>query len=200
MVTEDIDISWRLQMDYWDVRYEAEALCYLLMPETLRGLWSQRLRWSQGGIEVLFRHTPKLFNWKKRRFWGVAIEYVLSVLWAYGMMSVLLLFILGFFFDLPEFFQVGSMLPQWCGLLLGLTCLFQFLISLWMDRRYERGRVLRNYFWVIWYPLLYWVLSMLTTVVAVPRTLFKKKGKRARWTSPDRGIHPHDLQHEHEKS
>ncbi len=196
MITEDIDISWRLQMDFWDVRFEAEALCYLYMPETLRGLWKQRLRWSQGGIEVLIRHSLDLFSWKQRRFWGVAIEYVLSVLWAYGMMSVLLLFILGFFIDLPDFWMVDRITPQWCGLLLGLTCLMQFILSLWMDRRYERGRILRNYFWVIWYPLLYWVLTMLTTVVAVPKTLLKKKGKRARWTSPDRGIHPHDIPHE----
>ncbi|WP_429001525.1 poly-beta-1,6-N-acetyl-D-glucosamine synthase [Xanthomonas arboricola] len=47
MVTEDIDISWRLQLDDWDIRYEPNALCWILMPETFRGLWMQRLgaRW-----------------------------------------------------------------------------------------------------------------------------------------------------------
>src|ERR1700733_5580057 len=51
MVTEDIDISWRLQMRHWEIRYEPNALCWILMPETLRGLWKQRLRWAQGGSE-----------------------------------------------------------------------------------------------------------------------------------------------------
>jgi biofilm PGA synthesis N-glycosyltransferase PgaC len=37
MVTEDIDVSWRLQMDFWDIRYEPNALCWILMPETLCG-------------------------------------------------------------------------------------------------------------------------------------------------------------------
>ena len=60
MVTEDIDISWSLQLRRWDVRYEPNALCYILMPETLDGLWSQRLRWAQGGIEVLM---PQLNPW-----------------------------------------------------------------------------------------------------------------------------------------
>ena len=50
MVTEDIDISWKLQMNYWDIRFEPHALCWILMPETLRGLWKQRLRWAQGGM------------------------------------------------------------------------------------------------------------------------------------------------------
>ncbi|MGO4776845.1 glycosyltransferase, partial [Lysobacter sp. 2RAB21] len=29
MVTEDIDISWRLQMDHWDIRYEPNAMCFI---------------------------------------------------------------------------------------------------------------------------------------------------------------------------
>ena len=60
MVTEDIDISWKLQMNYWDIRYEPHALCWILMPETLRGLWKQRLRWAQGGNEVLMRYAGNL--------------------------------------------------------------------------------------------------------------------------------------------
>src|SRR5690606_14590126 len=49
MITEDIDISWKLQLDHWSIFYEPRALCWILMPETLRGLWKQRLRWSRGG-------------------------------------------------------------------------------------------------------------------------------------------------------
>jgi biofilm PGA synthesis N-glycosyltransferase PgaC len=33
-LTEDIDISWRLQLRHWDVRFEPAALCWILMPET----------------------------------------------------------------------------------------------------------------------------------------------------------------------
>jgi biofilm PGA synthesis N-glycosyltransferase PgaC len=188
MITEDIDISWRLQMDHWDIRYEPEALCYIHMPETLMGLWKQRLRWAQGGIEVILRHTRELLSWKQRRFWMVAVEYMISVAWSYAMLSVLILYAVGLVVTLPPEWRVNTLYPEWCGLILGITCLIQFLISLWMDRRYERGRFLRNYVWIIWYPLLYWMLSMFTTIVAVPKTLLKKKGKRARWTSPDRGI------------
>lgn len=48
MITEDIDISWKLQLRRWSVFYEPRALCWILMPETLRGLWKQRLRWAKG--------------------------------------------------------------------------------------------------------------------------------------------------------
>ena len=47
MITEDIDISWKLQRDHWSIFYEPRGLCWILMPETLRGLWKQRLRWAR---------------------------------------------------------------------------------------------------------------------------------------------------------
>ncbi|RZA06160.1 MAG: poly-beta-1,6 N-acetyl-D-glucosamine synthase [Moraxellaceae bacterium] len=190
IVTEDIDISWRLQLDHWDIRYEAQALCYLYMPETLKGLWNQRLRWAQGGVEVLIKYRKALLHWQARRFWGVAFEYLLSVGWSYAMFTIFVLYFLGFVLPLSPEWQVTSILPQMYGLLLGITCLVQFFLSLWMDRRYDQGRLLRNYIWVIWYPLLYWILSMLTTVVAVVKTVFKSSKKRARWESPDRGLSP----------
>ncbi|HEU5338310.1 MAG TPA: glycosyltransferase, partial [Sulfuricaulis sp.] len=50
-VTEDIDISWKLQLNHWDIRYEPHALTWILVPESLRPLWRQRVRWAQGGVE-----------------------------------------------------------------------------------------------------------------------------------------------------
>lgn len=191
MVTEDIDVSWRLQLDHWDIRYEPEALCYIYMPETFYGLWRQRLRWAQGGVEVIKRHFGDLFQWRRRRFWGVALEYIASVIWAYIMFGIIVLYLIGLAIPLPEGWHIKSLLPQWNGVVLGITCLIQFLVSLMIDRRYEqRGNFLLNYFWVIWYPLAFWLLSMATTVVAVPKTIFRRRGKRARWVSPDRGIRP----------
>jgi biofilm PGA synthesis N-glycosyltransferase PgaC len=70
MITEDIDISWRLQLSHWDIRFEPNALCWILMPETLAGLWKQRLRWAQGGSEVLLRYLHHMFHWRSRRMWG----------------------------------------------------------------------------------------------------------------------------------
>ncbi|MCL1633907.1 poly-beta-1,6-N-acetyl-D-glucosamine synthase [Luteimonas sp. SX5] len=186
MVTEDIDISWRLQMDHWDIRYEPNALCFILMPETLKGLWKQRLRWAQGGVEVMLRHTRDLLSWRKRRMWAVLFEYMLSVAWAYIMLFIMVLWAVGLFVAMPEQLYVRTILPSWHGVILAMVCLTQFAASLIIDRRYET-RVGRNYYWMIWYPIAYWMLSLFTTVTAVPKTLLKKR-KRATWTSPDRGI------------
>jgi len=189
MVTEDIDISWKLQMNYWDIRYEPHALCWILMPETLRGLWKQRLRWAQGGNEVLMRYAGNLRPWPKRRMWPVYIEYFSSIVWAYTMLAVILLYFAGQVVLMPPGFRVESIIPTWPGVVLGLACLLQFAISFALDNRYEKG-LFKYYFVMIWYPLAFWLLNMCTSVVALPKAILKKRGERARWRTEDRGIHP----------
>jgi biofilm PGA synthesis N-glycosyltransferase PgaC len=187
MVTEDIDVSWRLQMRHWEVQYEPRALCWILMPETLRGLWIQRLRWAQGGSEVVLRYARDLLRWRQRRMWLLAIEYVLSLIWSYVMGAILVLWAVGKVLPVPPPFHVESLLPQWHGVVLGITCLVQFMLSLLVDSRYE-ARIGRNYYWMIWYPLAFWLLNTFTSIVALPRAAMRRHGRSATWTSPDRGI------------
>ncbi|MDP2248745.1 MAG: poly-beta-1,6-N-acetyl-D-glucosamine synthase, partial [Nitrosomonadales bacterium] len=189
MLTEDIDISWKLQIRHWDVRFEPKAQCWILAPETLRGLWQQRLRWSMGGIQVLMKNWRIHEVWASRRMWPVLIEYVLSVCWAYAMLAIILLWCVGLVFDLPPQYDIPHLLSGWNGVIVGTTCLIQISVSLGMDSRYDRGS-LRSFYWMIWYPLAYWMLNLITTIVAVPSALFRNTKKRARWTSPDRGIVP----------
>ncbi|MGE0372866.1 MAG: poly-beta-1,6-N-acetyl-D-glucosamine synthase [Gammaproteobacteria bacterium] len=189
MVTDDIDISWNLQLNRWDIRFEPNALCWILMPETLRGLWRQRLRWAQGGMEVFLKYFPQLKSWRKRRMWMVYLEYLTSVIWAYLMIGVILLYLIGKFVDLPPGMHVATVLPGWSGVVLGITCMLQFAVALLIDARFERG-IGRVYYWMIWYPVVYWLLNVLTAVVAAPRAIMKRRGARARWVSPDRGLKP----------
>jgi biofilm PGA synthesis N-glycosyltransferase PgaC len=187
MVTEDIDISWKLQLDHWDIRYEPNCLCWILTPETLRGLWRQRVRWAQGGAEVLLKYFGDLFRWRKRRMWLVYIELLVSVAWAYLMAAILICWLLGFVFELPPWMQVPTMIPKWTGVVLGFTCMLQFAVALIIDSRYE-PRIARYYYWIVWYPLAYWLLNVVTTIAGFPRALIRRTGRKARWVSPDRGL------------
>ncbi|SJM91396.1 poly-beta-1,6-N-acetyl-D-glucosamine synthase [Crenothrix polyspora] len=191
MITEDIDITCKLQLDHWDIRYEPRALCWILMPETFKGLWSQRKRWSQGGSEVLLKHFRNMLTWKSRRMIPIYLEYMISVFWAYVMMMFFILWVISLFTKLPDGVMVPGMYPTWGGMLLGLTCLLQFAVSLVIDSRYEKGMG-KEYYWIIWYPIIYWAVNVLVAVtglyLAVRKTFFAKgKKKRAVWTSPDRG-------------
>ncbi|MFU8815201.1 MAG: poly-beta-1,6-N-acetyl-D-glucosamine synthase [Pseudomonadales bacterium] len=185
-LTDDIDISWRLQMDHWSVRFESNALCWILMPETLQGLWRQRLRWAQGGVEVALGHFRGLLCWRQRHMWPVLAEFCLSVLWSYSMLILGLSLLLGQLLDMPALPNARDWLPSWGGALLGVTCLLQFAVSLAIDSRFERG-LSRYYYWIIWYPMAYWLINVATTLVAVPKVLLRGRSRRATWTSPDRG-------------
>jgi biofilm PGA synthesis N-glycosyltransferase PgaC len=188
-VTDDIDVSWRLQLAHWDIRYEPNALCWILMPETLKGLWQQRLRWAQGGFEAFGQYFWKVLQWRSRRIWLVALELAVSTFWAFTMGAVALLWVLGRFITLPPELYVSTLLPGWTGVLLGTTCLVQFGISLSIDSRYE-PRLGQFYYWMIWYPMIYWAIHTAATIVALPTAVLAARRKRAIWESPDRGLRP----------
>jgi len=190
VLTEDIDITWKLYRAGWDVRFEPRALTWILMPETLRGLWKQRLRWAMGGAQVLLKNLDAWFHPAQRLLWPLLVETIVSVAWSYGMLLLALVWVAGLALPEGAVPALGSpLLPHSGGVLLGAVCLLQFGFSTWMDARYDRG-LARNLFWMIWYPVAFWMIACATTVVAYPRALARRRSARARWVSPDRGIRP----------
>lgn len=188
MITEDIDITWKLQMRGWGVFFEPRALCWILMPETLKGLWKQRLRWAQGGAEVFLKNLPQLLRWSQHRMWPLMLEYTLSTLWAFALAMAIGLWVAGLLLPLPQAMQVPQLIPpSLTGLILAAVCLLQFAVSIWIDRRYER-HLPRALFWIVWYPFIYWLISFATTLCSFPKVMLRLRRRRARWTSPDRGI------------
>ena len=117
----------------------------------------------------------------------VLVEYITSVIWAYSMLTIFALWGLGKIFSMPPWLMVNSILPGWTGVLLGVTCLMQFAVSMAIDSRYEKDMG-KNYFWIIWYPLVYWLINVFTIAVGVPKAMLKPRGQRAIWESPDRGL------------
>jgi poly-beta-1,6-N-acetyl-D-glucosamine synthase len=188
MLTEDIDISWKLQRAGWDIEFEPNAMVWVLMPETYKGLWKQRLRWAMGGAQVLLKNFDVIFKPKLNFLWPLILELCLTLVWSYLMLFMVILWILHLILPFVGFPDISSpFLPYGTGIFIGATCLFQFAISMWMDSRYENG-LAKNYFWMIWYPFVFWIITVSGTIAALPKVLSRNDGKRARWVSPDRGI------------
>jgi biofilm PGA synthesis N-glycosyltransferase PgaC len=189
-LTEDIDVTWKLHRAGWAIRFEPSALTWILMPETLRGLWKQRLRWAMGGAQVLLRNLDALVRPSQRALWPLLLESVASVLWSYAMLAVTVVWLLGLALPAGAVPRVGPPLGAGAsGLVIGAACLVQLAFATWLDRRHDRG-LFRNLFWMIWFPIVFWVLNCAATVVAYPKVLVRRPGRRARWVSPDRGIRP----------
>lgn len=186
-VTDDVDLSWRLQIAGWHMAFEPKALAWILTPETLGGLWRQRLRWSEGGAAVAMRALPQMLRGRGKRMWPIWLNWLVSIVWAYTMLLMMGVSILhslgvGAWVGLPSI----GFLPGEFGAILAVHYLMQALIAAALDRRYEVG-IMRTLFWVVWYPLVFWVLQMATAVVGFPRALLHRS-HTGRWTSPDRGL------------
>jgi len=191
-VTEDIDVSWKLQLQHWDIRYEPHALTWILVPECLRTLWKQRLRWAQGGVEAAIRYARKICTWNSRRMWAVYAEYWVGVLWCYAFAFTVICWIGTKYLPhgtWPPILAVQTLIPGWTGVILAFACLTQFAIGLLLDSFYERRGLMRYLFWAIWYPAIYWFISAAATVVAIPKGIYKyNKTQYAVWRSPKRHL------------
>jgi biofilm PGA synthesis N-glycosyltransferase PgaC len=189
-LTEDVDLTWKLSRARWTVHFEPNALAYILMPESIRGLWMQRLRWAEGGAQTFLWYTRDFLHWRGRRMWEVVCEYAITLAWCYCFMLVLVQSLLSLFGLLPAALATSPALLSLWGMVLSIACLFQFAVSTWIDRRYEPLSVgsRSQLFWMIWYPAFFWLLTTATAVVGFPRALRRGRGARARWVSPDRGF------------
>ena len=181
MITEDISVSWKLQEHFWDIRYEPKALCWMLVPETFKGIWKQRIRWAQGGQEVILRHWKIILDVRHRRIWPIYYEQWLSLFWSYSW----------FFVTLYHLFTATSLKQMliwltFTSFALVMLSMVQLLFSLSIDNKYDNVR--KYFFYGAWYPSLYWVLNAAIVIFALPKAIRSRfKGGDAVWTSPDRG-------------
>jgi biofilm PGA synthesis N-glycosyltransferase PgaC len=180
MATEDIDLTWKLHLRHYDVRYEAKALVWMKVPQSLAGLWKQRRRWTLGLSQVLRRHGPTALAWEHRRLWPVLLESVLSIMWAYSFVLLTLLWIVSYSSGYPP---VGaSPIPNWWGMLISTVCLSQLLTGVLLDRQYDR-RLGWYYGIAVFYPIIYWILLAIITASYSPRGLMRNPlaGRVTRW-------------------
>ena len=184
MPTEDIELTWKLQKRFYDVRYEPHAVCWMTVPLSWRALYKQRLRWARGLLQVLHRHADVMVSWRCRRLWPVYLESMLSVLWALCFVVLTTFWTISYAFGIPP---VGaSPIPNFWGMAIATVCLLQLLPGISTDRGYDVD-IVRFLPYAVWYPIVYWAFLALTTVVALPY-LFRRPAREAvRWETKREG-------------
>ncbi len=178
MATEDIDMSWRLQKRFWDIRYEPRALVWMQVPETLRALWNQRRRWAKGLGQVIRRHGGILLHKRNLRFWPVAYEAILSILWSFCFVILTSLWIASYALGIPP---VGAHpIPNFWGMVIATMCIAQLAAGVVLDRHYDRSIVPYAAFAVL-YPLIYWALMSTIAFLYTPVGLIRKPPRITLW-------------------
>jgi cellulose synthase/poly-beta-1,6-N-acetylglucosamine synthase-like glycosyltransferase len=70
IITEDLDITWKIYKLKRRVAYQRDAICYTDTPTSLKVIMRQRIRWDKGLFEVLSKHKNAFLN---RRFGRVGL-------------------------------------------------------------------------------------------------------------------------------
>jgi biofilm PGA synthesis N-glycosyltransferase PgaC len=178
MATEDIDMTWRIQMRHWDVRYEPRAVAWIQAPPTLPELWKQRRRWARGLAQVLRRHRRVALSWSLRRLWAVWYEAIVSVAWAHVFILITAYWIVS---RLAGYVPYGaSPIPNLWGMIMATSCLVQLWAGALSDRRYE-PEIIRILPESVFYPFIYWILTSLITCIYTLPALARRPSEVQRW-------------------
>ena len=115
--------------------------------------------------------------------WPVLVEAILSISWAYCVVILILLWAFSFLIGYPP--AGVSPVPNWWGMLIGTTCLLQLLFGVALERRYDSS-IPRYFYAAVFYPILYWLLMAVVTVIATPIGLLSRirEGEVTRWRTP----------------
>lgn len=178
MATEDIEVTWRLQRRFYDVRYEPHALVDMTAPVTIAALWRQRRRWATGLAQVLRRHSSVLFHWRNRRHWPVVVEAIASIVWAHLLLVLIAFWGLSALAGIPA--RGASPFPNGWGMVIATVCLVQICAGVWLDHRYDR-RILRSLRLAPLYPAAYWAFSALVTVRSTIPALLAHRPTVSQW-------------------
>lgn len=183
MIAEDIAVTWKLHDRKWRIVYNPFAICWMLVPTKIDSLFKQRVRWAQGGVEVLFRHLFKTIKRLDFRNLTLLGEQILGIIWAF-------LYVLSIPFIIVSLLNGDASFFTYQVKVLLLVSIFNYLVAFFVEKKYDK-QLFRIYPWVIWYPLLYWLFNVIVLVTGfykvVINTLSDSKTKHATWESPDRG-------------
>jgi len=110
MLTEDIDVSWSLQIPALGRAFEPKGAMLDPRARDATRTMAAAVALVDGGIQVLIKNWRIAHIWKARRMWPVLMEYVMSVAWAYAMLVIAILWLAGLFIELPPEYRITSLL------------------------------------------------------------------------------------------
>lgn len=85
VITEDIEIAWRLLKAGYHIRMSLQSRVYTKAPDKLKDWWHQRIRWYVGGIQTANKYRSCLF----RREYGLFGMFIVPQLLFYLALTLL---------------------------------------------------------------------------------------------------------------
>jgi poly-beta-1,6-N-acetyl-D-glucosamine synthase len=179
VITEDIDITWRMYRNGWRVDYQPNAICWILVPEKTGNLIKQRRRWSRGGIEVLSKNRDLLLKGTISQK-ALLYETIVSSAWA----VLTALSTISYFFNLLLIHEAqldGDVL-----LVLIIVSILQFYIG-FIGSHDSALLSFADLLLIPAYIVYYWIINLISCILALV-SFFLDPENVGTWSSPDRGV------------
>ncbi|MBL8023729.1 MAG: glycosyltransferase family 2 protein [Elusimicrobia bacterium] len=109
-LTEDLDLSYRAQMNGWRFLYLPDLVCEAELPPDMRSFRQQQHRWAKGAIQVGKKILPAL--WRSRAPWVAKVEGTVHL--AGNLAHVVFLLLAVLLFPLLYLRATGAV-PLWLG-------------------------------------------------------------------------------------
>jgi cellulose synthase/poly-beta-1,6-N-acetylglucosamine synthase-like glycosyltransferase len=122
-LTEDLDLSYRAQLQKWKIKYVENITTLAELPITIDAVKSQQYRWNKGGAENFQIHFTNIIKSKSIN-WRTKINGIIHLLsstmflnvFIIGFLSIPLMFVKNYFsyfdwfFDLNSFFIISTII------------------------------------------------------------------------------------------
>jgi len=181
VLAEDTDLTFRVVLAGYRVRYVNEAECYEEAVEDWRAYWRQRSRWAKGHMQCFFKHAWPLLKSGNMRFREKLDGFLLLSVYFVPILVGLswLLGVLIFFFAPVDWFDwFWGLLPLFAYSSVGNFALFFELgVGVYLDGRVRLG-------WLMPLLLLSFVLNVVVCVWALLSLCFSRvlrNGRRHVW-------------------
>lgn len=76
-LTEDLDLSYRVQLAGWKMDYCLDLVCPAELPSNINGLKAQQRRWATGGVQTAVKLLPRI--WKAQLSLAEKVEATLHL-------------------------------------------------------------------------------------------------------------------------
>ena len=181
VLAEDTDLTFRVYLAGYKVRYVNEAECYEEAVENWRAYWRQRHRWALGHMQCFFKHVRPMLRSKNLR-WREKVDGLMLLGVYFVPISVGLSWLLGaaIFFFWPTFWiqSAWALLPIFAYSSIGNFALFfEVGVGAYLDRR-------TRMIWLIPLLLLSFVFNVLICCQALTEISLSKiiSKKPFRWS------------------
>ncbi len=87
-LTEDIEITWRMMYNGYDVKMSIPSKVYSVAPHTFKDWFRQRIRWNKGGVQTMIKYSGSFF---KRGMLGAFVLPFFVFSWFLGVFGLCVL-------------------------------------------------------------------------------------------------------------